>query len=124
MALSKADIEEFKEKLLTLRAQHMGSLKEVSEDVKTTQGNPHSQHQADQGTDDFEKTISIGVGAREIYVLHQIERALEKIEEGTYGKCDMSGEDIPRKRLDATPYAIMTVESQAKMEKEEFEEME
>ena len=47
----------------------------------------------------------------------QIDRALEKIEEGTYGVCDISGEEIPLKRLEAIPYAAMTVAAQEKMEK-------
>ena len=42
---------------------------------------------------------------------------LEKIEENTYGICDISGKEIPLPRLDAMPYAITTVEVQDKMEK-------
>jgi DnaK suppressor protein len=44
--------------------------------------------------------------------LEHVERALQKIEEGTYGLSDDSGEPIPRGRLDAVPEAIRTVEEQ------------
>ena len=41
----------------------------------------------------------------------------EKIEEGTYGICDITGEEIPLARLEAVPYATMTVKAQEKFEK-------
>ena len=44
--------------------------------------------------------------------LHNVERALQKIEEGTYGNCEDTGEQIPRGRLEAVPEAIRTVEAQ------------
>ena len=72
---------------------------------------------ADEGTDDFDQTISIEVSSKEQGIMRQIERALEKIESGTYGICDVSGDEIPLKRLEAVPYATMTVRAQEKFEK-------
>ncbi len=65
----------------------------------------------------FEKTLSLEVSTKEFSILHQIDRALEKIEEGSYGICDLTKKEIPKARLDAIPYATMTVEAQEKMEK-------
>jgi DnaK suppressor protein len=45
-----------------------------------------------------------------------VERALAKIEEGTYGLCDATGEPIPRERLEAVPEAVYTVEAQKSRE--------
>ncbi len=42
---------------------------------------------------------------------------MEKIDEGTYGFCDITKKEIPKARLQAIPYATMTVEAQNKMEK-------
>jgi DnaK suppressor protein len=50
--------------------------------------------------------------------LEEIERALQKIEEGTYGICDDTGEEIPRGRLEAVPEAVRTVEAQQRFERE------
>ena len=50
--------------------------------------------------------------------LQVIERALQKLEEGTYGLSDESGEPIPRGRLEAVPEAIRTVDEQQRLEKE------
>lgn len=118
MALKKSEIEEFKKRLEELRAQLTQTLGKVSEDVKSKEEpKGYSQHQADEGTDDFDKTISIEISGKEQLILRRIERALEKIEEGTYGVCDVSGEEIPIKRLEAVPYATMTVQAQEKYEK-------
>jgi DnaK suppressor protein len=48
----------------------------------------------------------------------EIDRALEKIEEGTYGICEDTGEWIPKGRLEAVPEAIRTVEAQERFERE------
>lgn len=50
--------------------------------------------------------------------LEDVERALAKIEEGTYGLSDESGEEIPRGRLEAMPEAVRTVEEQQRFESE------
>ena len=118
MTLKKADISRFKKRLEELREQMANFIRDTSEDVKTadeTKG--YSQHQADEGTDDFNRTISLEVTSKEFGILRQIERALDKINEGTYGVCDITGEEIPLARLEAIPYATMTVKAQEKFEK-------
>ena len=50
--------------------------------------------------------------------LHNVEQALQKIEEGTYGICEDTGDPIPRGRLEAVPEAIYTVEAQQRHERE------
>ncbi len=101
-----------------MRNQMTNLIRDSSEDVKSAdQTKGYSQHQADEGTDDFNRTITLEVTSKEFGILRQIERALDKIEEGTYGICDISGEEIPLARLEAVPYAAMTVKSQEKFEK-------
>lgn len=118
MALKKSDIAKFKARLEEMQRQLMHSLKGSTAEVKTPdEATGYSQHQADQGTDDFDRTISLEVTSKEYGILRQIERALEKIEENTYGICDITGEEIPLARLDAVPYATMTVKAQEKFEK-------
>lgn len=118
MKLKKSDIAKFKKKLEELRAQLTHTLKGSTAEVKTPdEATGYSQHQADQGTDDFDRTISLEVTSREYGILRQIERALEKIDENTYGICDITGEEIPLARLEAVPYATMTVKAQEQLEK-------
>jgi len=118
MPLTKTDVQKFKKRLEELRNQITLALSNCTAEVKKPdEATGYSQHQADQGTDDFDRRISLEVTSQEFQVLRQIERALEKITEGSYGVCDISGEEIPKARLEAMPYATTTVKAQEKLEK-------
>lgn len=116
--LSKEEIEEYRKKLEVLRAKLSRDVHGSSLEVKAVdKSTGYSQHQADQGTDDFDRTISLELASGKFDTLRQVERALEKIEEGTYGLCDISKKPIPKRRLDAIPYATLTLEVQDQIEK-------
>jgi DnaK suppressor protein len=118
MPLKKSDIEKFRKRLLELRAQFSQLVQHVTEEVKTPEESKgYSQHQADEGTDDFYRSVSLQVSDEEYKILRQIDRALEKIDDNTYGICDISNEEIPLPRLEAIPYATMTVKAQEMLEK-------
>ena len=118
MPLKKSEIEKYKQRLFELKGQLTNNVRTISEDVKSNEDSKgYSQHQADEGTDDFVQNISIEISSRESVILKQVDRALEKIEDGTYGLCDLTEKEIPVKRLDAVPYATMTVDAQDKLEK-------
>ena len=122
MPLKKSKIDYFKNRLEELRNEMTEMVRETSKEVKSdAESKGYSQHQADEGTDDFDRTISLQLTDQEIKILRQVDRALEKIEEETYGVCDLSGEEIPIKRLEAIPYATMTVAAQEKFEKGQVE---
>ena len=119
MRFKKDETKKYKKKLLELKEQLTHQLSETANEVQEPgESKGYSQHQADEGSADFEKIISLELSNKENDLLKQIDRALEKIEEGTYGVCDRSGKDIPKARLDAIPYATMTVRAQEEYEKE------
>ncbi|MGE3954372.1 MAG: TraR/DksA family transcriptional regulator [Parachlamydiales bacterium] len=118
MALKKKQLDEFQERLLQLRAAMTQHLKGAKAEVQTPEeAKGYSQHQADEGTEDFDRRINIELTSMEADTLRQVDRALEKLKEGTYGICDVSGEEIPLKRLEAIPYATMTRDAQEKLER-------
>ena len=118
MPLKKNEIIEFKQRLEEMRRQITHAIEGSKREVTAPdEAKGYSQHSADEGTDDFVKQINLEVTNKEFGLLRQIDRALEKIEEETYGICDISGEEIPLKRLEAIPYATMTVKSQEQLEK-------
>ncbi len=118
MPLPKAEIAKYKKRLEELKGQTTRSLFISTAEVKRPdEATGYSQHQADQGTDDIDRQVNLEVTSEEFRILKQIDRALEKIAEGTYGVCDISGEEIPKARLDAMPYANTTVKAQEKLEK-------
>src|SRR3984957_5585532 len=118
MTLKKTEIAKFKKRLESMHQQMTKVLRGSTEEIKRPdEATGYSQHQADQGTDDFDRTISLEVTGHEYEIIRQIERALQKIDENTYGVCDITGKEIPLARLEAVPYANMTVEAQDKLEK-------
>src|ERR1700722_2556537 len=118
MSLKKAQVAKFKKRLEEMRDGLTHSLQGTTAEVKTPdEATGYSQHQADEGTDDFDRTITLELTSNDYGILRQIERALQKVEEGTYGICDLTGEEIPVPRLEAVPYATMTVGAQEKLEK-------
>ena len=71
MSLKKQDIARFKKRLEDLRDQMMHLVREVSQDVKSSDSSKgYSQHQADEGTDDFDRSISLQVSDEEFKILH------------------------------------------------------
>ena len=80
-----------------------------------------SNLQAREYEDDAQKLDTLeregNLVARDVGRLARVDRALEKIEEGTYGLSDVSGERIPRDRLDVMPEAINTLSEQEALER-------
>jgi DnaK suppressor protein len=57
------------------------------------------------GTDTFEEEVAVGLLENEVQLLTEVNAALERIERGTFGRCENCGQEIPNKRLDALPHA-------------------
>jgi DnaK suppressor protein len=74
------------------------------------------QHLADLGTELYEDERDEGLADRLREELAAIERAERRLKEGTYGRSIISGEPIPDGRLEAVPWAELTVEQQSRRE--------
>lgn len=80
-------------------------------------GAAFGQHMGDAGSDAYERDFALSLLSQEQDSLYEINEALKRIELGTYGMCEKSGQEIPRSRLEAIPWARYTVACQAEMEK-------
>jgi len=67
-------------------------------------------HMADIGTDNYEQEFALGLMDSERKLLREIDDALERIEQQTYGICEGTGKPIPKARLEAQPWARYCVE--------------
>jgi DnaK suppressor protein len=109
--LDTAFIQKQRHLLTRLREQLLRTTR--AGETEETELHSQSLGEAHESEDDAQKLAMLEVdGAavrRNIRRLTQIERALQKIEDGTYGLSDTSGEPIPRERLEAMPEAIQTV---------------
>jgi RNA polymerase-binding transcription factor DksA len=62
-------------------------------------------HPADLGTDAYEEEIDLALLEKKDEILEEINDALERIGQGTFGRCEQCGKEVPRERLEALPYA-------------------
>ena len=74
----------------------------------------YDQHQADIGTETFEREKDFSLLEQLEAELDDLDRALRKIEEGTYGICEACGKEIPPERLEAMPGTRLCIEDQAR----------
>src|SRR5438067_2426150 len=109
-----------RDKLLHLREGLTESMAVVTERSSLTrsEGSRVGIHPADAGSDAYDRDFALSLLSREQDALYEIDQALKRIELGTYGKCEMSGKQIPRARLEAIPFARFTVECQSQLEKQ------
>jgi DnaK suppressor protein len=114
IAKQKERLQSSREELLRI----MGAAEE-DEHLRTEQEADFTEHDSgDMSRDIFDREIDATIVEQVEHRLEIVERALQKIEEGTYGLSDVSGEPIPRGRLEAVPEAIRTVEEQQRFERE------
>jgi RNA polymerase-binding protein DksA len=121
--MKKVETKVYKELLLKLRARLRGDVSAMADAAlnKTrseASGDLSSMpiHMADVGTDNFEQEFTLSLMETEETALEQIESALERIEEGTYGVCLDCGGKIPKTRLNAIPFTPFCVKCASKLE--------
>jgi len=112
-----------KQRLLELRDHFLDQMQSVAQDSlrsrsENNEASAVGQHQADAGSDAYEKDFALSLLSQEQDALYEIEEALKRIESGAYGVCEMSNKVIPHARLEAIPFARFTVECQQQLEKE------
>ena len=129
--LSAADIERFKQILLEKRHEIVGDVTEMQDEALKksrldASGDLSSMpiHMADIGTDNYEQEFALGLLDSERKLLREIDEALERIEQGTYGICIATNEPIAIARLEAKPWAKYCVEYARKLEEGLVEETE
>ena len=98
--------------LASLRDQHPGSLGEEVEEVAATNDN----HPAETATATLGREIDYTLGENSGQVLADIDSALKRIDEGTYGTCVSCGQEIPVQRLEAYPTASLCIDCKRRAE--------
>ncbi len=109
----KERLEQLRDELVRIQR----GMREDEQDRSEEQGDT-TLDSGDQSQRMFDREMDASIGEQSGRRLEEVERALEKIEEGTYGLSDESGEQIPKGRLEAAPEAVRTVDEQQSFERE------
>jgi DnaK suppressor protein len=92
---------------------HTGSLLEETGDLAIGAGD----HLADSASETFLRELDGGLDENAEHVLAEIDAALRRIEEGTFGTCVVCGRDIGEERLEAVPYATLCIDDKRALER-------
>ena len=121
--LSASDLKHYRELLLEKRREIFNNVFEIEDEaLKKSRldatGDLSSMpiHMADLGTDNYEQEFALGLMDSERKLIREIDGALERIEQKTYGICLGTGQMIPKPRLEAQPWAKYSVEYARKLE--------
>ncbi len=114
-----AQLAEFRELLITKRRQLVGDVTSMEREALSGNGGSLSrlsQHMADQGSDVFDQTLNLDLAASQRRFLTEIDDAIDRIDNGTYGICELLGKPIGLDRLRNTPWARFSIEAARQIE--------
>jgi RNA polymerase-binding protein DksA len=109
--MTEADIQYFRRRLLALKKRLGGQLSDLEEEALRPVGGDVTGnlsnipiHPGDRSADEYEEEVALGLLETEAQLLAEVNDALDRIAQGTFGRCEECGQEIPRQRLEAVPY--------------------
>jgi DnaK suppressor protein len=121
------DLEHFRDLLLDKRRELVGDMSQMEREALRSSGSSNLStlplHMADMGTDNYEQEFTLGLVEKDRNLLREINAALAKIQNGTYGICEGTGKPISRPRLEAQPWARYSIEYARQLERGQFRRM-
>ena len=115
--MNERQVEYFRRKLLDWKNDLMSDSKETIEGLQD--GTRNIPDIADRASEETDRALELRTRDRQRKLVSKIDAALRRIDEGEYGYCEVTGEPISLKRLDARPIATMSLEAQERHERRE-----
>ena len=115
--MNKKQREYFRKKLLAWKEDIVRESRETLQHLQN--GDAHVPDLADRASTETERSLELRTRDRQRKLVAKIDEALERIDDGTYGYCEETGEPINLKRLDARPIATLSIEAQERHERRE-----
>lgn len=116
----KKELEHFRSVLLRKRAELLGDVSHLEEEALRGESGSLSnmpQHMAEQGSEVYEQSLHLDLAAAGQKLIKEIDDALKRIEEGTYGICELTGKPIKVERLEELPWARYSIEAARELER-------
>ena len=115
--MSDKQLEYFRKKLLDWKSEILDGAQDTIKGMQT--GTRNIPDAADRASEETDRALELRTRDRQRKLIAKIDGALRRIDNGEYGYCDVTGEQISLKRLNARPIATMSLEAQAKHERKE-----
>lgn len=120
---NKEQLDHYKQILIRKRADLIGDVSTMEhEALRGSSGSLSNlpQHIAEQGTDAFDQSLSLDLAAADRKLIKEIEDALKRIADGTYGVCELTGKPIKADRLEELPWARYTIDAARMLERQQM----
>lgn len=117
--LTKSKLDHYRSLLIAKRALLLGDVESMEHEALRAGGGGLSntpQHIAEQGSESYDQTLSLNLAAKDRRLIKEIDDALKRIDEGTYGLCELTMQPIPEARLDELPWARYSIEAAREIE--------
>jgi DnaK suppressor protein len=118
---SSKELELFRDLIFAKRREIVGDMSSMEREALRSSGGTNLSnlpiHMADMGTDNYEQEFTLGLMEKDRKLLRDLNDALAKLQNGTYGICEGTGKPISRARLEAQPWARYSIEYARKLEK-------
>lgn len=121
--MSAIDTEHFRELLNEERQRVVAAIQNLHDDHQgsmsdeTGEDSAYDNHLADTATETYDRELDYTLEENSENVLAEIDAALKRIDDGSYGICTNRGEQIPLERLEARPYATLCIDCQRERER-------
>lgn len=115
--MNDRQLEYFRRKLITWKNEILSGSRETLEGLQESSRNIPDI--ADRASEETDRALELRTRDRQRKLISKIDAALRRIEQGEYGFCEVTGEPISLRRLDARPIATMTLEAQERHERRE-----
>ena len=115
--MNDRQLEYFRRKLLNWKAELLVGSKETKQGLQD--GARNIPDVADRASEETDRALELRTRDRQRKLVSKIDAALRRIDEGEYGYCEITGEPISLRRLDARPIATMSLEAQERHERRE-----
>lgn len=116
---SKSKLDAFRALLIAKRAELLGDVESMeNEALRSGSGGLSNtpQHLAEQGSESYDQSLSLNLAAQDRRLIKEIDDALARIEDGTYGLCELTNQPISEERLEELPWARYTIEAARQLE--------
>ena len=120
---TRKELEYYRELILKTKDKVLDEIKHISDDtLKKSQKDAagdisgYTYHMADVASDTYDREFSLGLASNEREALYELDDAIKKIDEGTFGICEECKSPIAKTRLKAVPYARLCLKCQEKKE--------
>ena len=122
MALSKEQVKQFRHLLIIERNKVASEIRSIAEEASKSPRDAsgdlsaYTLHMADMSADTYDREVSMNIVSNEQEILYQIDDALKRLDDGSFGVCQQCSQPISMSRLKAVPYASLCISCQRSKE--------